>query len=96
MQDKRKNVGRPVTKPNRKKIGLSISSEAHKTMEALAEATKRTKSNIVEEALQIMKENSDTITARIKKIEEMGDDVFMDFEAYAKERNQNDKVLKTA
>ena len=84
MEHKVNTVGRP--QKNNAKIGLSISKEAKDMMDALAEATGRTKSNIVEEALSLMKKHQDTITARAKKIAELSDEDYIDLEEYMRNR----------
>jgi predicted DNA-binding protein len=85
-------MARLVTKPDRKKIGLSLSKESQEMMDALVEASGRTKSNIVEEALKIMHEHEKTIAARAKRIAELGDEALMDFEEYVKNRREKSKA----
>ena len=79
-------MARPITKENRKKIGLSISGEANETLNYLSNLTGKTKSRIFEDAVRIMREREDIIYARSKNIEKYGDDAFMDFEEYMKNR----------
>lgn len=86
-----RKVGRPIEKENRKKIGLSISGEANDTLEYLANLTGKTKSRIFEDSLRIMKEREEMIYARSKNIEKYGDDAFLDFEEYMKNREASKK-----
>lgn len=78
--------GRPVEKPNRAKIGLSITQDASKTLNELAEMTGKTKSKIFEEAIKIMREREEIIYARMENYQKYGKDVFLDFEEYMKNR----------
>lgn len=87
MEKKTKFVGRPIEKENRTKIGLSISGDANQILSELAKRTGKNKSAIFEDAIRIMKEREDIMYARAKKIEQLGDDAFLDFEEYMKNRN---------
>ena len=83
-------VGRP--QKDNAKIGLSISKEAKEMMDALSEATGRTKSNIVEEALSLMKQHEATITARAKQLSSLSDDDYLDLDEYMKNRREKRKA----
>ncbi len=60
-----KQVGRPVEKKGRTKIGLSISGEANKTLNDLTKLTGKTKSRIFEEAINVLKTREEIIYERI-------------------------------
>ena len=88
-------MARPVEKINRTKIGLSISGESNEILNELSKRTGKNKSRIFEDALRIMKKQEDIIYARAKKIEEFGDDAFLDFEEFMKNRKaKNDEEVK--
>jgi predicted DNA-binding protein len=81
-----KKIGRPILKTNRTKIGLSISGATNDILSDLAKRTGKNKSSIFEDAIRIMKEREDIMYARAKTIEQFGDDAFLDFAEYMKNR----------
>jgi predicted DNA-binding protein len=84
-------MARPITKPNRKKIGLSIDLEVNNMLNDLVEKTGKTKSRIFEEAMRVMIERESIIESRRKKIEELGDDAFLNLEKVLQERRDSNK-----
>lgn len=91
--DKRQ-VGRPVEKEGRKKIGLSIDGDTDKLLNELAENSGKTKSRIFEEAIKVMKSRQDIINARMKDLYENGMDAALDFDELVKNKRASEKELK--
>ena len=71
MSDK-KNIGRPISKSGRVKIGLSISSESDSVLCELVKRSGKTKSRLFEEAMVVLKREY-TIYQRILNVEQNGD-----------------------
>ena len=69
----KKNVGRPISKPNRVKIGLSISEESDSALCELVKRSGKTKSRVFEEAIKYFKSREDIIYQRMLDIELNGD-----------------------
>lgn len=88
--NKNKNAGRPIEKPDRKKIGLSISKEANETLNYLTNLTGKTKSRIFEEALKVMKTREEIIYARMEQYEKHGRDSLLDFDELMKNKDASD------
>jgi predicted transcriptional regulator len=90
----KKAVGRPISKENRKKVGFSLEGVVLDELSKLAAMTGKTQSRIVEEAIMMFKEKEDIINARIKKIEELGDDAFLDIDKLIEKRlKREDEIL---
>ena len=54
----------------------------------------KTKSRIFEDAIRIMKEREDIIYARSKNIEKYGDDAFLDFEEFMKNKKSQTRTKR--
>ena len=76
MSDK-KNVGRPISKPGRVKIGLSISSESDSVLCELVKRSGKTKSRVFEEAIKYFKGREDIIYQRMLEYEKHGDRILV-------------------
>ena len=73
----KKNVGRPISKPNRVKIGLSISEECDSVLCELVKRSGKTKSRVFEEAIEYFKSREDIIYQRMLDIDLNGDKAFI-------------------
>ena len=73
----KKNAGRPVSKPNRVKIGLSISKESDSILCELVKRSGKTKSRVFEEAIKYFKSREDIIYQRMLDIDLNGDKAFI-------------------
>jgi len=96
MEKTKNNVGRPVTKIGRKKIGLSISGEANDTLEYLSQLSGKTKSRIFEEAISIMKKREEIIYARMENYVKEQDKALLDFDELMKNREAYQKTLEVS
>lgn len=85
-----KKVGRPTVKPDRAKIGLSVTKEANEMLEYLSNMTGKTKSRIFEEAIKIMKVREDIVYARMEQYAKHGKDSLLDFEELIKNKEAED------
>lgn len=72
----RKNVGRPIEKPNRKKIGLSIDENTNIKIDYLTNNLGKTKSKIVEEAIHLYYENNLKIKKDLETLHRSKDDPY--------------------
>ena len=81
-----KKQGRPVEKENRTKVGLSLDGSTNDKLSELAAMTGKTKSRIVEEAISMFAERQSIIEARIQKVQELGDDAFLDIDEILEKR----------
>lgn len=86
----KKQVGRPVEKEGRKKIGLSIDARASEILNELANRTGKTKSRIFEEAMDVMKKREDIIYARMKSYEKNSLDT-LDLDELIKNKEASEK-----
>lgn len=82
-----KNVGRPISKPNRVKIGLSISQESDSVLCELVKRSGKTKSRVFEEAIKYFKSREDIIYQRMLDFEQNGEKSFIS-------QNELDELLK--
>lgn len=81
-----KNIGRPIEKENRTKVGLSLQGSSVDKLSELAAMTGKSKSRIIEEAISMFSERESIIQARIKKIEELGDKALLDIDTILENR----------
>lgn len=81
-------VGRPITKPNRVKIGLSASQEASFMFNEIARVSGKSKSRIFEEAIKYFKSREDIIYQRMQEYQELGDKCLLT-------HNELDDILKS-
>lgn len=70
------NVGRPVTKLGRKKIGLSLDGITSDLLDELSSKLGKTKSKIVEESILLYYKNNQIIEEEIKKIDRSKNDPY--------------------
>lgn len=85
-------VGRPIEKEGRVKLGLSVTREANDILEYLASTNGKTKSRVFEEAIEIMKQNEETIKARMENFKRLGNDALLDFDEYLKNRQATQNI----
>ena len=93
MENKNKG-GRPIEKPGRKKIGLSIRAESYTLLAELSARSGKTKSKLFEYAQRIVKRQEDVIYARAKNYEKYGEESLLDFDEYMKNREASKKELE--
>jgi len=86
MKNHTKKVGRPIEKKNRVKIGLSVDGETNELLTKLALNSGKTKSKVFEEAIRVLESREAIIQSRIETIERLGDEAFLDFDEYVKNR----------
>lgn len=79
-------VGRPVSKPNRVKVGLSLDPEVDRVLNELAVRSSKTKSKVFEEAIKYFKAREDIIAERMRDVLENGEDALLDFDKLIQER----------
>ncbi len=69
-------MARPITKANRKKVGFSLENTAVDTLSELSAMTGKSKSKIIEESIALYMRDKLSIDAKMKKIDELGDEAF--------------------
>ncbi len=87
--NEKRKVGRPVTKKDRVKIGLSIDGDSNTLLSKLAESSGKTKSKVFEEAIKYFEGRTEIIKERLQIIEDLGDDAFLDITEYIENRKNN-------
>jgi len=82
---------------SRSKMGVTLNPDTTTILKKLSEKSGIPQSYVFEDAIKVMKDHQDLMYKRAKLIEELGDDAFLDFEEYMKNRKarQDEKNSKT-